>query len=261
VTTPDLQQDTFVGIRAVFAEKPYAVNERGSYFVALEDAWQAGLALASHNARVRDALRHAVDALVKEESDHLDAFTEAQSERLLQIATFYSWFYTDEEEVETFSQRLDQLNEDANAELDSEFARIRSLLLEASGRTPVSFTISRLRIESPMELAVAVVQTGGPTALAVYALHLLVPVMRDPERVGAWLPRLPVGLRKGMTEAERAGKDLADARAERKKQRAIDDAADRLITAAKKIKALPAAEATAIGAGDAPDDIVAAMSE
>ena len=261
MTTPDLKQDTFVGIHAVYREKRYAVDELGSYFVALESAWQAGLALASHNARVRDALRRAVNVQVEQGREHLDDLLEVQQERLNEILTLYQQFDPDEDD-ETFRQRADQLTEKLSEELDPEIAAIRLGLLEASGQTPVLFTISRLRIESPMELAVAVVQTGGPTALAIYAVHLLVPVMRDPERVGAWLPRLLVGLRNGMTEAERAGMDLADARAERRRnQRAIDDAADSLLIAAKKLKELPADEATAIGAGETPDDIVAALSD
>jgi hypothetical protein len=265
VTTADLKQGTFVGIHAVYPDKPHSVIELGRYFVALEDAWRACRQLASQNPGIRDAMRAGTEALVREESDHLDDLVKGQDERITQIATFYSWFDADEEEVETFSQRLDQLNEDANAELDSEFARIKSRLLASRRLDSLSLTVSRLRIESPMDLTLAVAQAVAPggaiTAVAIYSVHLLVRVMRDPERVGACLPRLLAGWHKGMTEAERARLDHARAEAERKKSKAIEDASGRLIAAAEKIKELPAAEATAIGAGDTPDDIVAALSE
>jgi hypothetical protein len=257
VTTPDLKQDTFVGIRAIYRERRYAVLELGRYFVALEDAWRVCLGLASLNADVRDATQAFAQALVEQ----LDDFADAQSERIAEIAMLYEQYEPSEVEEEQFGRQLRQLFLDSNAQLDSEMAKIRSRLLEAWGRSPVLLAISRLRIESPMELAVAVVQTGGPTALAVYSVHLLVHVIRDPERIGAWLPRLVAGWHMGKAEAERARLDYAESLAELKKQRAIEDASGRLIAAAEKIKELPAAEVTAIGAGDTPDDIVAALSE
>jgi hypothetical protein len=260
VTTADLQQDTFVGIRAVYREKPYALIELGSYFSALENAWRACLELASHNAHVRDAMRAIRQGLIGQEAGYLNDFVAALAERLEQIDMFYRQFEPSEEEEE-LQRRLHRIWEDSSEQVASELSKIRSRLLESRRHDTISLTVSRLRIESPMELTLAVIHGTGVTGLVAYSVHLLVHVMRDPERVGAWLPRLVAGWHKGMTEVEEARQDHADAESERKRRRAIEDASNRMIAAAEKIKELPAAEATAIGAGDTPDDIVAALSE
>ena len=44
---------------------------------------------------------------------------------------------------------------------------------------------------------------GGLVALTVYATFLTARVLRDPERIGAWLPRLVAGWHQGMREAEK----------------------------------------------------------
>jgi hypothetical protein len=56
------------------------------------------------------------------------------------------------------------------------------------------------------ELAVvrAVAEGGGEAAAVIYTVHLLAEVMRDPERVGAWLPRVLAAWHIGMTKAEKA---------------------------------------------------------
>lgn len=256
MTTADLKQDTFVGIHAVYREKRYPVSELGRYFVALDNAWRAGLALASRKADVRDAMQVAALEYLKA-SAHLYNLVEAPWERFLQIATAYSWFDPDEEDEEKSQQRLRQLGDDTDAEM----VKIRARLLESKRRDSISLTVSQLRIESPMELTLAVVHGTGVSALVAYGVHLLVHVMRDPERIAAWLPRLVAGWHKGMTEAEQARLNHREAEAERKRRRAIEDASGRLIAAAEKIKDLPADEATAIGAGETPDDIVAALSD
>jgi hypothetical protein len=251
VTTADLQQDTFVGIHAVYQEKRYPVSELGRYFVALDHAWRASLALASRNADVRDAMQ--AGALAYLRRNHPAGLAEAGWERFLQIGDAYSWFDAYEEE-ETLQLRLRQLG-------DAEMAKIDARLLESKRLNSISLTVSQLSIESPMELTLAVVHGTGVSALVAYGVHLLVHVMRDPERVGAWLPRLVAGWHKGMAEVEHARLNHREAEAERKRRRAIEDASDRLMAAVEKIKDLPAAQATAIGAGDTPDDIVAALSE
>jgi hypothetical protein len=125
--------------------------------------------------------------------------------------------------------------------------------------------ISRLRIESPMELTVALVQAiaqgSGVAAAGIYAVHLLAKVMRDPERVGAWLPRLRAGWYKGMAEMEEAHQEHEDAERGRTQRAAISNASDQLVAAAETLKELPTTEVTATSAGEPPEEIVAAFTD
>jgi len=129
MTTADLQHDTFVGIHAVYREKRYAVSELGGYFVALANVWRAGLALASRNADVRDAMQAGAMAYLRR--NHTAGLVEAPWELFLQIGNAFSWFDPDEDE-EKFQQRLRQLADDTDAELDAEMAKINARLLESS---------------------------------------------------------------------------------------------------------------------------------
>jgi hypothetical protein len=128
-----------------------------------------------------------------------------------------------------------------------------------SKREPLA--VSRLRIESPMEVTLAVVQGGGVAGIVAYSVHLLVHVMRDPKRVGAWLPRLVAGWHEGMTEVEHARREHDESEEKRKHEEAIAKASSQLVAAAEDLKQLPTAEVTAIGVGEPPDDIVAAFTE
>lgn len=82
---------------------------------------------------------------------------------------------------------------------------------------------ARIQLNSPLDITLAIEAAGG-TGITIYALHLLSAVLRDPERIGGWLPRLAAGWHNARREAELA-------RLERKRQasvtnmhrRALDD--------------------------------------
>jgi hypothetical protein len=65
-----------------------------------------------------------------------------------------------------------------------------------------SLAIARLQIESPMDLAV--VAQGGVTLVAAYSVHLLAQVLRHPDQIGTWLPRLVASWHDGWREAAQA---------------------------------------------------------
>jgi hypothetical protein len=132
VTTTDLQQDTFVGIRAVYEDRGYGVGLLGQYFTRLNDAWGVCMELA--------------------------AIRSGQ-----QIST---------SEIETVSQW--------------------------------NLEVFQLRIESPMEITLAVVQGGGVLGVTAYSIHLLRQVLHDGEHIGLWLPRLVRSWHRGMAEVETA---------------------------------------------------------
>lgn len=73
--------------------------------------------------------------------------------------------------------------------------------------------IQRLSIRSPMEITFAI--EGSVVAGTAYAAYLFARVLRSPESIGAWLPRLLAGWHQGMREAE----DQKVQRTQRRRQR------------------------------------------
>jgi hypothetical protein len=60
-------------------------------------------------------------------------------------------------------------------------------------------TFERINLDSPLEITVA---AAGSTGVVIYALHLLCAFLRDPERIGGWLPRLVTSWHKARRDAE-----------------------------------------------------------
>jgi hypothetical protein len=60
-------------------------------------------------------------------------------------------------------------------------------------------TFERIKLDSPLEIAVAASESSG---VVIYALHLLCAFLRDPERIGGWLPCLVTGWHKARRDAE-----------------------------------------------------------
>jgi hypothetical protein len=59
---------------------------------------------------------------------------------------------------------------------------------------------------------------GGTAIMVVYAIHLLVRVMRDPERIGAWLPRLVTSWHREWDAARKARAEPVDDDGEQPKE-------------------------------------------
>jgi hypothetical protein len=254
VTAP-LQRPATAGIRAVYQEREYDVGLFGRYFTSLESAGTACFGLALQNPVIRDSIPdiervydkyvRAVEAQQREQETQL-----IRSMPLVSYSTSGStWFILQDLAIEMRSH-FETRPKPSKEELSG------TLLLE----------ISRLRIESPMELTLAVVQAvgqgGGVAAACIYAVHLLAKVMRDPERVGAWLPRLRAGWHKGMAQMEQARQEHEDAERERSQQAVIiSNASNQLVAAAESLKELPTAEVIATSAGEPPEDIVPAFTD
>jgi hypothetical protein len=64
----------------------------------------------------------------------------------------------------------------------------------------LTLRVHRLTINSPMEITFAV--EGGAVAIATYTTYLFARVLRSPEQIGSWLPRLAAGWHQGMRQAE-----------------------------------------------------------
>ena len=111
---------------------------------------------------------------------------------------------------------------------------------------------ARLHIESPMDLTV--VAQGGWAAVTAYAIHLFVRILRNPESVGAWLPRLVAGWHQGWQEAgetKRTRKVVArDLTRTEEVVGALIEGTERLASTELKPN-----KVTALGAGEPPEDL------
>jgi hypothetical protein len=121
--------------------------------------------------------------------------------------------------------------------------------------------ITRLRIGSPMELAVAA-GGGGITAIIIYSVHLLAQALRNPEAIGAWLPRLVAAWHLAQGEASRAKRLRYSAEVEEAVAKRVEEAAA-LIKLGHQLTAtgIKPEAVTVVGAGEPPEEIVEAARE
>jgi hypothetical protein len=90
---------------------------------------------------------------------------------------------------ETWGRRLEQ-------------AEVEGFMVDSEIESP-RLMFERIRLSSPLEISLAIEAVGG-TGITIYALHLLSAVLRDPERIGGWLPRLAAGWHRARKDAELA---------------------------------------------------------
>jgi hypothetical protein len=64
----------------------------------------------------------------------------------------------------------------------------------------VRFVVHQMSIGSPMEITFVV--EGGALVIGAYSAYLFARVLRSPESIGSWLPRLVAGWHQGWREAE-----------------------------------------------------------
>jgi hypothetical protein len=257
-----LEQDTFVGIRAIYQDRQYYVGPLGQYFASLSTAWDVCVELA--------LLRGRRNAFVNARGPHSRALSQAfllAMEKLFQ-ETLRSGLSNDEL-TQKINNKLEELRALARQELGYDDRQYFDSMIMAAFNTslenaliPRKLQVRQLGIESPMEITLAVAQGGGALGISAYAVHVLRQVLHDPDRVGSWLPRLIASWHRGFAEAEAARYERKQAEKERKQEQGfIADPEPQLIEAAECLGELPVAVVEAIGAGDPPDDLVAATGE
>jgi hypothetical protein len=222
-------------IRAVYDEAVYDVGELGEYFVTLDETWSHFLLLA--------ALR------TGEEDDPETRVTKIQ--QLLDDATIYF------EQDATWS-RWQYYLMPGEGELPSDDAIKNLSRQRPTVRTLHKLTFERIRLSSPLDITIAA-QAAGGTGIVLYGLYLLRAFLRDPERLGAWLPRLVKGWHLARRDAERARQDhqeevvrgrLADILIEQSMSKLID------LAQHPELQTLHPVEVTLLGADEeTPADI------
>jgi hypothetical protein len=68
-------------------------------------------------------------------------------------------------------------------------------------------TFQRIQLDARLEITLA---AAGSTSVIIYAAHLLCALLRNPEGIGDWLPRLVAGWHKARRDAEMVRQEHRD---------------------------------------------------
>jgi hypothetical protein len=173
-TTAEFARPT---LRAVYPETVYEVGMLGWHFAAIHAAWPHLLVLATlctyededPEARVAKVLR-----LLEEPTIYFARDPDWQQ--------WYRALFPVHGEPPPVDETIGDL-----AERELTVLRVPQLIFE------------RIQLDSRLEITVA---AAGSRRVMIYALHLLCAVLRDPEGIGGWLPRLVAGWHEARRDAE-----------------------------------------------------------
>ena len=164
-------------LQAVYPEAVYEVGMLGWHFAAIHAAWPHLLVLA--------ALR-----------SYQDEEPEARVTKILRLLEEPTIYFARDRDWQQWYQALDPVHGEPPPIDDTigDLAKRELTVLKAP-----QLTFERIKLDSPLEIAVA---AAGSTGVVIYALHLLCAFLRDPEKIGGWLPRLVTGWHKARRDAE-----------------------------------------------------------
>jgi hypothetical protein len=164
-------------LRAVYQEAVYEVGMLGWHFAAIHGSWPHLLVLA--------ALR-----------THEDEDPEARVAKILRLLEEPTIYFARDRDWQQWYRALDPVHGEPPPieETIGDLAERELTVLRAP-----RLTFERIKLDCPLEIAVA---AAGSTGVVIYALHLLCAFLRDPERIGGWLPCLVTGWHKARRDAE-----------------------------------------------------------
>jgi len=170
-------KDTPLTLQAVYPETVCEVGMLGWHFAAIHAAWPHLLVLA--------ALRI-----------HQEEEPEAGVTKILRLLEEPTIYFARDRDWQRWYRALDPVHAEPPPveETIGDLAERELTVLRAP-----QLTFERIKLDSPLEITLAVAQSTG---LVIYALHLLCAFLRDPERIGGWLPRLVTGWHKARRDAE-----------------------------------------------------------
>jgi hypothetical protein len=165
-------------LQAVYPEAVHEVGMLGWHFAAIHAAWPHLLVLAT---------------LCTREDEEPEARV-AKILRLLEEPTIY---FARDRDWQQWYRALDPVHGEPPPvdETIGDLAERELTVLRAP-----QLTFERMKLDSPLEIAIA---AAGSTGVIIYALHLLCAFLRDPEGIGGWLPRLVAGWHEARRDAER----------------------------------------------------------
>ena len=173
-TTAEFARPT---LQAVYPETVYEVGMLGWHFAAIHAAWPHLLVLAAL-------------------CTHEDEEPEARVGKVLRLLEEPTIYFARDPDWQQWYRALDPAHGEPPpvdetigdlAERELTVLRMPQLIFE------------RMKLDPPLEITVA---AGGSTGVIIYALHLLGAFLRDPGRIGGWLPRLVAGWHEARRDAE-----------------------------------------------------------
>jgi hypothetical protein len=164
-------------LHAVYQEAVYELGMLGWHFAAIHAAWPHLLVLATL-------------------CTHEDEDPEARVAKILRLLEEPTIYFARDRDWQQWYRALDPVHGEPPPieETIGDLAERELTVLRAP-----RLTFERIKLDSPLEIAVA---ASGSTGVVIYALHLLCAFLRDPERIGGWLPRLVTGWHKARRDAE-----------------------------------------------------------
>jgi len=164
-------------LQAVYPETVCEVGMLGWHFAAIHAAWPHLLVLA--------ALR-----------THQDDEPEARVTKILRLLEEPTIYFARDRDWQQWYRAVDPVHGEPPPvdETIGDLAERELTVLRAP-----QLTFEHIELNSALEITLAV---AGRTGVVVYALHLLCAFLRDPERLGGWLPRLVTGWHKARRDAE-----------------------------------------------------------
>ena len=164
-------------LQAVYPEAVYEVGMLGWHFAAIHAAWPHLLVLATL-------------------CTHQDEEPDARVGKILRLLEEPSIYFARDRDWQQWYRALDPVHGEPPPveETIGDLAERELTVLRAP-----QLTFERIKLDSALEITVAAV---GSTGVVIYALHLLCAFLRDPARIGGWLPRLVTGWHKARRDAE-----------------------------------------------------------
>ena len=164
-------------LQAVYPGTVYEVGMLGWHFAAIHAAWPHLLVLAILRA-------------------HDDEDPEARVAKILRLLEEPTIYFARDRDWQQWYRALDPVHGEPppTEETIGDLAERELTVLRAP-----QLTFERITLDSLLEITIA---AAGTTGVVIYAFHLLCAFLRDPERIGGWLPRLVTGWHKARRDAE-----------------------------------------------------------
>jgi hypothetical protein len=164
-------------LHAVYPETVYEVGMLAWHFAAIHAAWPHLLLLAT---------------LCTDE----DEDPEARVAKILRLLAEPTIYFARDRDWQQWYRALDPVHGEPPPvdETIGDLAERELTVLRAP-----ELIFERIQLDSRLEITLA---AAGSTRVIIYALHLLCTILRDPEGIGDWLPRLVAGWRKARRDAE-----------------------------------------------------------
>jgi hypothetical protein len=169
---------TRLALHAVYPEAVYEVGMLGWHFAAIDAAWPHLLVLAAL-------------------CTHDDEEPKARVAKILGLLEEPTIYFARDRDWQQWYRAIDPVHDEPPpvGETIADLAERELTVLTAP-----QLIFQRIKLDSPFEIILA---PADRTRVIIYAMHLLCAFLRDPERIGGWLPNLTWGWHKARRDAER----------------------------------------------------------